>query len=159
MEKSYGRHLHFWSIKKREIFKSVDLGPEGLIPLEIRFLHNPEKAVGFVGAALSSNVIAIYLDGEEWKTKKVIGVDPLEVEGWALPHMPGLITDILVSLDDKFLYFSNWLHGDIRQYDITASRIPKKIVHAQILVNLLCRILSTQSLWEGSSLEEVSEIQ
>ena len=31
----------------------------------------------------------------------------------------GLITDILLSLDDRFLYFSNWLHGDIRQYDIT----------------------------------------
>jgi 56kDa selenium binding protein (SBP56). len=21
-------------------------------------------------------------------------------------------------MDDRFLYFSNWLHGDIRQYDI-----------------------------------------
>jgi len=53
------------------------------------------------------------------KLKKIISVDPVEVEGWALPHVPGLITDILISLDDKFLYFSNWLHGDIRQYDIS----------------------------------------
>jgi len=28
--------------------------------------------------------------------------------GWALPTLPPLITDILISLDDKFLYFSNW---------------------------------------------------
>ena len=35
----------------------INLGPEGLIPLEVRFLHNPWKAHGFVGAALSSNVI------------------------------------------------------------------------------------------------------
>ena len=33
--------------------------------------------------------------------------------------MPGLITDLLVSMDDRYLYFSNWLHGDVRQYDIT----------------------------------------
>jgi hypothetical protein len=37
----------------------------------------------------------------------------------------GLITDILISLDDRFLYFSNWLHGDIRQYDITNRRNPR----------------------------------
>lgn len=35
----------------------VSLGAEGLIPLETRFLHDPAKPVGFVGAALSSNVI------------------------------------------------------------------------------------------------------
>lgn len=37
----------------------------------------------------------------------------------------GMITDILISLDDKYLYFSNWLHGDVRQYDITDRRNPK----------------------------------
>ena len=39
--------------------------------------------------------------------------------------MPGLITDILVSMDDKYLYFSNWLHGDLRQYDISDPSNPK----------------------------------
>ena len=39
--------------------------------------------------------------------------------------MPGLITDILVSMDDKFLYFSNWLHGDLRQYDISDPSNPR----------------------------------
>merc|ERR1719483_1565320 len=28
-------------------------------------------------------------------------------------------------MDDKNLYFSNWLHGDIRQYNITNTRKPK----------------------------------
>ncbi|XP_034721620.1 methanethiol oxidase-like [Etheostoma cragini] len=41
--------------------------------------------------------------------------------------MPGLITDILISLDDRFLFFSNWLHGDIRQYDITDRRSPRLV--------------------------------
>ena len=40
--------------------------------------------------------------------------------------MPGLISVILlVSMDDRFLYFSNWLHGDLRQYDITDPSQPK----------------------------------
>ena len=32
--------------------------------------------------------------------------------------MPGLITDFVISLDDCYLYLVNWLHGDIRQYNI-----------------------------------------
>ena len=36
-----------------------------------------------------------------------------------------MITDILISLDDKYLYLSNWLHGDIRQYDISDMDNPK----------------------------------
>ena len=39
--------------------------------------------------------------------------------------MPGVMTDIIISMDDKYLYFSNWVHGDIRQYDITDTRNPK----------------------------------
>lgn len=37
----------------------------------------------------------------------------------------GMITDILLSLDDKYLYMSNWLHGDVRQYDISNTKKPK----------------------------------
>lgn len=47
-----------------------------------------------------------------------ISVPALQVQNWILPQMPGLITDFLISLDDRFLYFSNWLHGDVRQYNI-----------------------------------------
>lgn len=31
----------------------------------------------------------------------------------------------MLSLDDRFLYFSNWLHGDIRQYDISNPKKPR----------------------------------
>jgi len=36
------------------------LGEEGRIPLELRFAHDPKKDYGFVGAALSSNIILFY---------------------------------------------------------------------------------------------------
>lgn len=36
-----------------------------------------------------------------------------------------MVTDIILSLDDKYLYLSNWLHGDVRQYDISDPKNPK----------------------------------
>lgn len=54
-------------------------------------------------------------DDGSWKADKVIDVPPWKVSGWALPEMPGIITDILISLDDKFLYFSNWVQGETNQ--------------------------------------------
>lgn len=40
-------------------------------------------------------------------------------------RLSGMITDILISLDDKYLYMSNWLHGDVRQYDISNTKKPR----------------------------------
>uniref|UniRef100_A0A6B2LAD4 Methanethiol oxidase n=1 Tax=Arcella intermedia TaxID=1963864 RepID=A0A6B2LAD4_9EUKA len=130
VEKDYGRNLYFWSWKERKLLQTIDLGPEnGLIPLEVRFHHNPSSPHGFVGAALSSTIIHFYKDPArpDWQHHAAIHVPPVHVEGWALPQMPSLITDILLSLDDKFLYFSNWLHGDVRQYDVSDPAHPKLV--------------------------------
>jgi len=82
-----------------------------------------------VGAALSSSVIHFYRDDSngDWKHEKVIQVESRDVTGWVLPSVPGLITDILISLDDRYLYFSNWLQGDVRQYDISDPFHPKLV--------------------------------
>jgi hypothetical protein len=45
-------------------------------------------------------------------TTTVIKQPWVDVTGWALPQLPPLITDILLSLDDKYLFFSNWLRGE-----------------------------------------------
>ena len=37
----------------------------------------------------------------KWKTNVAIRQPWTKVEGWVLPEMPPLITDILISLDDK----------------------------------------------------------
>jgi selenium-binding protein 1 len=120
----YGQRLHFWDWKTREIAQSIDLGAEGLIPLEVRFHHNPASTHGFVGAALSSSIWHWHKDGEKWQAEKTVQVEPIAVEGWPF-RVPGLITDLVLSLDDRFLYFSNWLHGDIRQYDVSDPAKPK----------------------------------
>ncbi len=120
----YGRHIHFWNWTERKIQQSVDLGEEGMIPLEVRFHHNPDSTHGFVGAALSSTMWHWFKGPQKWEVEKVISVDPIEVDGWPFP-VPGLITDLLLSMNDRFLYFSNWLHGDICQYDVSDPSKPK----------------------------------
>ncbi|MDG2183622.1 MAG: selenium-binding protein SBP56-related protein [Mariniblastus sp.] len=120
----YGRQLHFWNWQDRKIEQSIDLGENGMIPLEVRFHHNPDSTHGFVGAALSSTIWHWQKQGEKWVADNVIGVEPVETEGWPFA-VPGLITDLVLSLDDRFLYFSNWLHGDLRQYDVSDPANPK----------------------------------
>jgi selenium-binding protein 1 len=120
----YGHHIHVWDWKERKIAKSIDLGDKGLIPLEIRFHHDPDSTHGFVGAALSSEMWHVHKDGDQWQAKPIIEVESKEVDGWPFP-VPGLITDLVLSMDDRWLYFANWLHGDIRQYDVSDPAKPK----------------------------------
>jgi selenium-binding protein 1 len=121
----YGRNLHFWDLEKKAVVQSIDLGDEGLIPLEIRWQHDPDSTQGFVGATLSSNIIRFSKNGQ-WTTDKVIDVGNEELEGWPLPGgVPGLITDLVLSMDDKDLFFSNWLHGDLRHYDVSDPANPQ----------------------------------
>lgn len=120
----YGRHLHFWNWSERRIEQSIDLGESGMIPLEVRFHHDPDSTHGFVGAALSSTMWHWHRQGSEWQVEKVIEVKSVPRDGWPFP-VPGLITDLVLSMDDRFLYFSNWLHGDLRQYDVSDPARPK----------------------------------
>ncbi|MFZ5831694.1 MAG: selenium-binding family protein [Planctomycetota bacterium] len=120
----YGQRVNFWNWKERTLSESFDMGSEGYIPLEVRFHHNPDSTHGFVGAALSSAIWHWHRPRDRWEVAKVVQVDPVEKEGWPFP-VPGLITDLLISMDDRWLYFSNWLHGDVRQYDISDPLHPK----------------------------------
>jgi len=118
----FGHSITFWSWSDRKFKFTLDLGTDhGWLPLETRFLHSPYQPHGYVGTALSSTVFHINKASGEWGADLVISVPSVKVENWwlGLDQMPGVITDILISMDDRFLYFSNWVQGDIRQYDIT----------------------------------------
>jgi selenium-binding protein 1 len=122
----YGRRLHFWDLAEREVTQTVDLGEQGLVPLEVRWLHDPDADQGLVGATLSSNIFRWHRSNGSWEADLVISVDNVELDGWPLPGgVPALITDLVISMDDRFLYLSNWLHGDLRQYDISDPTNPR----------------------------------
>ncbi len=135
----YGNALHVWDLKRRKHLKRLDLGAEQQMALELRPAHNPRRSYGFVGvvlslANLSSSVFMWYRDTTtgEWMTKKVIEIPAEPAEAEELPPLlagfkavPPLVTDINLSLDDRFLYVSCFGTGELRQYDVSEPFAPK----------------------------------
>jgi selenium-binding protein 1 len=125
----YGHRLHIWDLEQRTHRQSIELGDTGLVPLEIRWLHAPDAAQGFVAATLSSTLWRVHQNGATngaWTAEQVVAVEPIELPGWPIP-VPGLITDQVISMDDRYLYFSNWFHGDLRQYDLSDPAQPRLV--------------------------------
>nr|XP_013798541.1 PREDICTED: selenium-binding protein 1-like [Apteryx mantelli mantelli] len=123
----FGHRLNVWNLSCRTLIQCFDLGEDSL-PLKVKFLHNPDAAEGYVSCALSGIVYRFYKNERDcWAVEEVIKIPAKKVRGWILPEMPALTADSVISLDDRFLYLSNWLHGDIRQYDISNSCKPKLV--------------------------------
>jgi methanethiol oxidase len=120
----YGHRIHFWNLETRTREQTVDLGEKGFLPFEVRWLHDPDSEEGFVGAALSSVMWHFHRTNGAWAADPVIEVESVPLEGWPFP-VPGVMSDLVLSMDDRFLYFANWLHGDLRQYDVSDPRAPK----------------------------------
>jgi selenium-binding protein 1 len=106
--------------------------------LELRPSHDPNRTFGFAGVVtslkdLSGSVWLWHLDGDEWKVDKVIQIPAEPAEPDQLPPLlkdfkavPPLITDINLSLDDRFLYVSCWGTGEIKQYDVSDPFRPRE---------------------------------
>ena len=120
----YGQRIHFWDLESRTLEQTIDLGEAGLVPLEIRWLHDPDADEGFVAATLSSVIWRFRRENGSYRADPVITTDAIEVDGFPFPA-PALITDQVVSMDDRFLYFACWLHGELRQYDISDPANPR----------------------------------
>ena len=135
----YGHQLHFWDLRKRRHVQSVDLGAEYQMALELRPAHDPTKAWGFVGVVVSLKDLSssIWLwhreDNGKWAIKKVIDIPAEPADPEQLPPLlkgfkavPPLLTDINLSVDDRYLYASCWGTGEIRQYDVSDPFNPKQ---------------------------------
>ncbi len=127
----YGHHLHIWDLRKRRHLQAIDLGPEQQMVLELRPAHDPTKAYGFVGvvvstADLSASVWTWFQSNGSWDVRKIIEIPAEPAHADQLPPalkpfgaVPPLVTDIDLSLDDRFLYVSCWGTGELRQYDVS----------------------------------------
>ncbi|NWY08014.1 SBP1 oxidase, partial [Nothoprocta ornata] len=123
----FGRRLSVWNLSCRTLIQCFDLGEDSL-PFSVRFLHNPNAAEGYVSCALSGVIYRFFKNEARcWSVEEVIRIPPKKVRGWILPEMPAFSAYILISKDDRYLYVSNWLHGDIRQYDISCTSKPRLV--------------------------------
>ncbi len=131
----YGHALHVWDLDKRRHRQVLDLGAEQQMVLELRPAHNPNAAYGFAGVVtsrkdLSGSVWMWHREGSNgaatWKVTKVIEIPAEPADALKLPPLlqgfkavPPLVTDINLSLDDRFLYVSCWGTGELLQYDVS----------------------------------------
>ncbi|MDP8901303.1 MAG: selenium-binding family protein, partial [Actinomycetota bacterium] len=133
----YGHALHIWDLRSRRHLQALDLGAEQQMALELRPSHDPNKAYGFVNAVislkdLSSSIWVWHRENGAWKVEKVVEIpaepaDPDQLPPALKPFgaVPPLVTDINLSLDDRFLYVSCWGTGQFLQYDVTDPFKPK----------------------------------
>jgi selenium-binding protein 1 len=134
----FGHHLNFWSMSDRKLTQRIDLGDEHQMVLELRPAHDPAKAWGFVGVVisvedLSASVFLWHQDGDRWAARKVITIPAEPADPDLLPPalkpfgaVPPLVSDIDLSVDDRWLYVSCWGTGELKQYDVSDPFNPRE---------------------------------
>ncbi len=133
----YGHKIHFWDLLGRRHIQSIDLGSNHQMALEIRPAHDPSKSYGFLGVVidntnLEGSIWTWWREGDKFHAKKTAVIPPIPADPAQLPDLlkpfssvPPLVTDIDLSLDDRFLYVACWGTGELRQYDVTDPMAPK----------------------------------
>ena len=128
----YGNTMHVWDLRRRRHVQSLHLGDEQQMVLELRPAHDPTRAYGFVGVVislkdLSSSIWLWYRTSNgngpgEFAVKKIIEIPAEPADPGELPPLlqgfkavAPLVTDINLSLDDRYLYVSCWGTGEFIQ--------------------------------------------
>jgi methanethiol oxidase len=135
----YGHRLHVWDLERRAHVQEIDLGAEHQMVLELRPAHDPRKGYGFVGVVVSTADLSasVFLweraaDGTVG-ARKVISIPPEPADPDRLPEIlkpfgavPPLVTDIVLSVDDRSLYVSCWGTGELKRFDVSDPRNPRE---------------------------------
>ena len=133
----YGHRIHFWDLRARRNVQTIDLGANHQMALEVRPAHDPVREYGFLGVVvdttnLEGSIWTWWREGGKFHIEKTATIPPEPAPKEQLPPLlqgfgavPPLVTDIDLSMDDKFLYVACWATGEMRQYDVREPRKPK----------------------------------
>jgi selenium-binding protein 1 len=176
LDGQYGHRLHVWDLAKRRKVQTLDLGQEHQIALELRPAHDPTQAYGFVNTVvslsdLSANIFLWHRKDnttgatDSWEATKVITIPAEPAAEDQLPPalkpfgaVPPLVTDIELSVDDRFLYVSCWGTGELKQYDVADPFHPQETGAVRIggIVDRTPHPSAAQPLNGGPQMVEVS---
>ena len=138
MAKRYGRQMHVWDLRRRRHLQALPVGEDDQLTLELRPAHDPRKSYGFLGVVvslkdLSASVWLWNRTNGSWAIQKVIEIPAEPADPELLPPalkpfkaVPPLVSDIDLSVDDRFLYVSCWGTGELRQYDVSDPFKPRQ---------------------------------
>ncbi|MGH8064106.1 MAG: selenium-binding protein SBP56-related protein [Candidatus Entotheonellia bacterium] len=137
VNRCFGHRLHLWDLHDRRHLQALELGDDYQMVLALRPAHHPASTYGFVGVVisvqdLSSSVWLWYREARHWALRKIITIPAEDADPRQLPPIPKvlqavppLLTDLNLSLDDRFLYMSCWGSGELRQYDVSDPLSPR----------------------------------
>jgi selenium-binding protein 1 len=142
LNSGYGHAIHIWDMRRRRHHQMLDLGKEYQLTFELRPAHDPSRAYGFLGVVVSLKDLSssIWMWHQKsgngtgnWAIEKVIDIPAEPADPNLLPPflkgfkaVPPFVTDINLSVDDRFLYVSCWGTGEFIQYDVSDPAHPKK---------------------------------
>jgi methanethiol oxidase len=137
LSNKYGHRIHFWDLRERKNVQTIDLGENHQMALEVRPAHDPVKEYGFLGVVvdttnLEGSIWTWWREDGKFHCRKTASIPPEPAAKDELPPLlqgfgmvPPVVTDIDLSLDDRFLYVSCWGTGELRQYDVADPMNPK----------------------------------
>jgi selenium-binding protein 1 len=138
LSKQYGHQLHVWDLRKRRHLKALDIGDHNQMALELRPAHDPTKTYGFMGVVisvedLSASVWLWHRENGDWAIQRVISIPAEPAGAGKLPPalqpfgvVPPLVSDLVLSLDDRQLFVSCWGTGELQAYDVSDPFNPKQ---------------------------------
>ena len=116
LSNKYGHRIHFWDLRARRNVQTIDLGANHQMALEVRPAHDPVREYGFLGVVvdttnLEGSIWTWWREGGKFHIEKTATIPPEPAPKEQLPPLlqgfgavPPLVTDIDLSMDDKFLY-------------------------------------------------------
>lgn len=125
-----GTDIYLWDWKERKVIHTENIGM-GTGALEVRWRADEGSTVGYTNAPGSNEIWAwsdLDHDGK-YSFKAVI-----KLPDGSVP------TDMLLTDDDKYLYVSNWMGNNVRQYDITDPLNPMLISEVEIPNSQMLRL-------------------
>jgi len=129
--RQYGHRLHFFDLETHDRIAEIDLGDQHQMALEVRPAHDPAKTYGFLGVVvdvtnLAASIWTWWREDGIWQARKTIEIPAVPADASTLPALlqgfgavPPLVTDIDLSMDDRYLYVSCWGLGELHQYDVS----------------------------------------
>jgi selenium-binding protein 1 len=135
----YGHRMHAWDLRRRRHVQAIDLGAEHQMVLELRPAHDPTKPYGFVGVVTNTTDLSasVWLwtrrDDGTIAVENVIRIPAEPADADELPALlkpfgavPPLVTDISLSVDDRWLLVSCWGTGELKRFDVSDPLHPRE---------------------------------
>ena len=121
LSNKYGHQIHFWDLRARRNVQTIDLVPT--IKWRWKCAATSGSEYGFVGVVvdttnLEGSIWTWWREGGKFTSRRRRRIPPEPAQKDKLPPLlqgfgavPPLVTDIDLSMDDKFLYVACWGTG------------------------------------------------